>query len=308
MSRIRSLHPGLFTDDRYMGISLAARELLKGLWCEADDQGVFEWRPLTLKARIMPADAVDVGNLLSELSDAMFVSAFDEGGKRYGAIRNFRKFQRPKRPTKSYPLPAGLRNYVGLPGEHSAADDDDGGNDPHGSPAMGGNGYVHPTDVPPIAPPCGGNPPQMEDEGEGEGSKNLPPADSESEAARADGGRAGDEGKFEGRAIRLEAAGLAECRAVYPFDDMETRLRVYDAKFAERAEFPPLSRVLAWLAQDVPRRRAGRIGGDAGLSDPADTEAYDQQLKREAYLRIFAETGQWNYRWGEPPTTAAGAA
>lgn len=114
MSRIRSLHPGLFTDDRYMSLSFPARELIKGIWCECDDQGVFEWRPLTLKMRILPADAVDVGALLAELVQGKFVLAFDADDRKFGAVRNFRKYQRPQKPNAVYPLPDELRAYVAI--------------------------------------------------------------------------------------------------------------------------------------------------------------------------------------------------
>ena len=51
MSRIRSIHPGLFTDEAFMEASIPARMLIMGLWCEAWDDGVFEIKPLTIKAR-----------------------------------------------------------------------------------------------------------------------------------------------------------------------------------------------------------------------------------------------------------------
>jgi hypothetical protein len=117
MSRIRSLHPGLFTDERYMALTFPARELIKGVWCEADDQGIFEWKPLTLKARIMPADAVEIGELLSELIQGEFVIRFEVDGRSYGAVRNFRRFQRPKKPNSVHLLPDEFRTYVGLTAE-----------------------------------------------------------------------------------------------------------------------------------------------------------------------------------------------
>lgn len=119
MARIRSIHPGLFTDDAYMSLSFAARELVKGIWCEADDGGVFEWKPLTLKARLMPADSVNMDELLGELVTHRFITQFAQGDKSYGAVRNFRKYQRPKKPTYSHPLPDELRTYVGLTDESS---------------------------------------------------------------------------------------------------------------------------------------------------------------------------------------------
>ncbi len=44
MARIRSIHPGLFTDEAFMALSLLARVVLPGLWTECDDQGVFPGR------------------------------------------------------------------------------------------------------------------------------------------------------------------------------------------------------------------------------------------------------------------------
>ena len=37
---------------------------------ESDDAGVFEWKPLQIKMRIFPADAVDVAAMLAELVKA----------------------------------------------------------------------------------------------------------------------------------------------------------------------------------------------------------------------------------------------
>jgi len=140
MARIRSVHPGLFTDEGFMGLSAMSRVLLVGLWVEADDQGVFEWKPLTLKARLLPADVVDMAAMLSELVAARFIQPFTEGGKAYGAVRNFRKYQRPKKPNAVYPLPQEWRTFVGLSGDGSVP-------------------VTH------QEPTSGENPPQMEDGG-----------------------------------------------------------------------------------------------------------------------------------------------
>jgi len=114
MARIRSLHPGLFTDEAYMSLSMAARVLITGIWTEADDNGVFQWKPITLKARILPADNVDVPSLLAELARHDFINRFEHGGSVYGAVRNFRVYQRPKKPNYRFVLPDELRHYVGL--------------------------------------------------------------------------------------------------------------------------------------------------------------------------------------------------
>lgn len=112
MARIRSIHPGLFTDEAFMSASAHARLLIIGIWTEAWDDGVFEWKPLTLKAKLFPVDNVDMAGLLDELVSLDFVKPF-EAGKRYGAIRNFQKYQRPKKPNSSGLLPESLHGYVG---------------------------------------------------------------------------------------------------------------------------------------------------------------------------------------------------
>lgn len=114
MARIRSLHPGQWTDERFVACSPTARLLALGLRNEADDNGVFEWKPITIKMRLFANDAVDVTALLGELEAQEQIQHFDADGKRYGAIRNFRKYQRPEKPKSWHPLPDSLRDYVGL--------------------------------------------------------------------------------------------------------------------------------------------------------------------------------------------------
>ena len=114
MARIRSVHPGLFTDECFASLSMTARVLLIGIWTEADDAGVFEWKPVTLKMRIFPADNVDVPAALEEIEAAGAVKRFDAGGKVYGSVRNFCKYQRPKTPKSHHPLPDHIRKWTGV--------------------------------------------------------------------------------------------------------------------------------------------------------------------------------------------------
>lgn len=113
MARIRSIHPGLFTDEAFASLSMAARVLLLGIWTEADDHGVFEWKPVTLKMRIMPADNVNIAELLNECAAVDVVKLFSSG-KSYGVVRNFCRYQRPKKPKYVHPMPQELRTYAGL--------------------------------------------------------------------------------------------------------------------------------------------------------------------------------------------------
>ena len=115
MARIRSVHPGLWTDEAFIELSAHARVLLIGIWTECFDDGVFEWKPKRLKVRVLPADTdIDIDALLAELVEHECVQEFDADGRRYGLVRNFCKFQRPKKPSESGVLPNQFRTYVGL--------------------------------------------------------------------------------------------------------------------------------------------------------------------------------------------------
>jgi hypothetical protein len=114
MARIRSVHPGLFTDEAFMCLTPWARILLVGLLTEADDNGVFAWKPVTLKVRLLPADHVDVNPLLAELQQAGFLRQYDVRGSLYGAVRNFCRWQRPERPNTVHPLPDAIAEFVAL--------------------------------------------------------------------------------------------------------------------------------------------------------------------------------------------------
>jgi hypothetical protein len=150
MARIRSVHPGFFTDEELVGTSMAARLLIIGLWIEADDKGVFEWKPITLKMRIFPVDNVDIPEVLAELEIAKAIRSYEIEGRKYGAIRNFRVYQRPKTPNDVHPMPDDFRNWVGLT-----------------------------RDISPPIPRKGEKTPQMEDGGKGKGE------DSEADASAA---------------------------------------------------------------------------------------------------------------------------
>jgi hypothetical protein len=120
MARIRSIHPGLFSDENFMRLTVEcpiAIPLLLGLWTEADDDGIFEWKPLTIKAKTLPAAAVDIDALLDILLSLNFVMRYEVSGRSYGAIRNFKTWQRPKQPKVKHPKTGIVMGYVGTSGE-----------------------------------------------------------------------------------------------------------------------------------------------------------------------------------------------
>lgn len=117
MSRIRSIHPGLWTDEAFVGLSPCARLLFIGIWNECDDKGLFVWSPLKLKMRIMPADNIDAAALLAEIEETGQIRKYEIDGKVYGAVRNFGKFQRPKKPNTVHPSTSEILAFAGHGGE-----------------------------------------------------------------------------------------------------------------------------------------------------------------------------------------------
>lgn len=113
MSRIRSIHPDIWTDENFVALSPLARLFLIGIWNECDDHGVFVWSPLQLKMRLLPMEGGDPNKWLFELVDAGFVLAFSSAGKQYGAVKNFMRFQRPNKPKFKHPLSKEIARFVG---------------------------------------------------------------------------------------------------------------------------------------------------------------------------------------------------
>lgn len=203
MARIRSVHPSLFTDEVFMGLTMPARVFLIGLWTEADDHGVFEWKPITLKARLLPADNLSTDELLAELSTSNVIVRQQEGGGAYGLIRNFCRYQRPKSPAYKHPFPQEWGKYVGL--------------------------KVAPTPAPPQnSPSPTEKTPLMEEGGKEEGSPPNPPQAGGADASQGDGG------KRPSRADGTNPRSTAKARE-------EARQREEAAAFAEarRAKWSP---------------------------------------------------------------------
>ena len=128
MSRIRSIHPGIWTDVEFVGLSPFARLLFIGIWNECDDKGIFLWSPMHLKMRILPADNVDASALLDEIEVAGRVRRYEVDGKWYGAVKNFAKFQRPKKPNDIHPASPETLVFAGHSSEAKPDEDVAGAN------------------------------------------------------------------------------------------------------------------------------------------------------------------------------------
>lgn len=233
MPRIRSIHPGLFTDESFVSVSDAAQIFYIGLLTEADDQGVFEWKPVTLKMRLRPASLQPVDGLLAELEASNRIVAYEIGGRKYGAIRNFRKFQRPKYPNANHPITDDIRRYVGLSDAIPAMD----GVDEHPVPRSG---------------ECNK---QMEDgggrreDGEKDGQGESKP-EKETRSPRARGAPTASKAyAFEGAIVRLTQADLDRWRGSYgAIPDIVAELRTIDAKLVDAGESEKwFGKVSGWL-------------------------------------------------------------
>ena len=178
MARIRSVHPGFLTDEAAMSLAIEAPLALTlaiGLWMEADDCGTFEWKPLTLKAKVLPAIGADaMSNLLAILQrdDIDMVKRFEIDGKPYGVVRNFVRYQRPKSPKRFHPVTADSMAYAGFNPDGSRPRSELGG------PSTGGSSEPDELKTPKSSELVPNDtrtsseiPPQMEDGGEGEGGR-----------------------------------------------------------------------------------------------------------------------------------------
>lgn len=108
MARIRTVKPEFFTSDDICTLSMAARLLYIGVWCEADREGRMEWKPRSLKRRYLPDDAIDIEDVCAELIDAGLVVLY---GDSLAYIPTFAKHQHvnPREAASTLPDPETAR-------------------------------------------------------------------------------------------------------------------------------------------------------------------------------------------------------
>lgn len=271
MARIRSIHPGLFTDEAFMSASAHARLLIIGIWTEAWDDGVFEWKPLTLKAKLFPVDAVDMASLLDELVSLDFVRPFD-AGKKFGAVRNFQKYQRPKKPNSSGVLPNTLHEYVGSVPNQFGTD--------------------------------GENPPQMEDGGWREGEEVAKDA---SKPASLDAGQFEIFSKgAEARCI--EAAGSSSLGPFLPIAGLlrEGVASLDDAVAMIRVRPAAAGGVLSWkfyakVIRDEAKALPSTTAGPSKIHVMSGTPEWDAWAAHEGKPRPLDSKGGWSFPTRWPP-------
>lgn len=89
--RARNIKPGFFINCELSEVDFASRLLFIGLWCYADREGRFEWKPKQIKAAIFPYDNVNIEKLLGNLMSLHVITCNDG----VGYIPNFKKHQHP---------------------------------------------------------------------------------------------------------------------------------------------------------------------------------------------------------------------
>lgn len=104
MARIRTIKPEFFTSEDIVLLSPLARLFYISLWCEADKEGRFTWKPKTFKLRYFPGDNCDIEALAEELLGARLVVLYGEG---LAYIPSFNKHQHinPRESASTLPDP-----------------------------------------------------------------------------------------------------------------------------------------------------------------------------------------------------------
>ena len=78
MARIRTIKPEFFTSEDIVELEPLARLLYIALWCEADKEGRFSWKPKTFKMRYLPADETNIDALCDALLTRGLVCLYGE--------------------------------------------------------------------------------------------------------------------------------------------------------------------------------------------------------------------------------------
>lgn len=79
--------------------------LFCGLWCFSDREGLFEWKPLKIKAEIFPYKDVEIEKLLAILIENNFLHKYRVASSWYGEVVNFKKHQYIQKNEASSELP-----------------------------------------------------------------------------------------------------------------------------------------------------------------------------------------------------------
>lgn len=106
MPRNRIIKPEQTTDENFVECSDKTRLFVILVRNFADDNGIFEVKPRTLKMQIFPGDDnIDMEQILEEFFALHHGKSYTSNGKKYALIRNFHKHQTIPKPGFQYPVP-----------------------------------------------------------------------------------------------------------------------------------------------------------------------------------------------------------
>lgn len=104
MARIRTIKPEFFSSEDIISLSPIARLLYIALWCEADREGRFTWKPNTFKFRYLAGDNCEILEICAELIKIGVVVLYGDG---LAFIPQFSKHQHvnPREAKSAHPSP-----------------------------------------------------------------------------------------------------------------------------------------------------------------------------------------------------------
>ena len=106
MSRIRTIKPDFWTDEKIVDMSAMSRLLFIGLWNFADDEGKMQYSPKKIKMQILPSDNIICESLLEEIESFGLIQIYAVENSEYIIVCNFSKHQKvDKRTASKYPNP-----------------------------------------------------------------------------------------------------------------------------------------------------------------------------------------------------------
>lgn len=117
--RIRTIKPELALDEELWRVCqmMPAEPVLQVyqmLWCYADREERFEWRPMALRAVCVPYYTGDISVILDLLLEFGFLQKYRVDGKDYGIVHNLKKHQRfnSREPKSTIPGPTSIADLA----------------------------------------------------------------------------------------------------------------------------------------------------------------------------------------------------
>lgn len=109
MARIRSIKPEFWTSQTLAQVSPSARLLFIATWTYSDDRGRFQAAPALLGSQAFPMDGIapgEIERMVAELAGAGVIRLYQQAGKLYGEVANWKEHQPINRPSPSrFPEP-----------------------------------------------------------------------------------------------------------------------------------------------------------------------------------------------------------